>query len=316
MVDDAATEAPNKRPKTSDPDRAVQQLNKLQKELDSAIAERDALRQQLEEVHSVRYTEAEELVEQQKANHELQLKTCEQYIEELETRLARVDSHAQSGHTSSLRFITREAADEEKRSLEQEVSKWKDMAKRADQDKLDVLQSKKELEIELKAEIERSKTLAAGVPSAPKGRSNGAQHEFTPAQSQVLRFYEDLTNLLVTKHTREPSAVQGLPEESCYTCIYTHAETYIAINFTLRLYVEASEDSDELIEKVKYIPHDLDKESPAFREKLDYLKDPFIFERSQLHVFLWSLGETLKEKEQDEQENNADDNSGELVYPE
>ncbi|TFK54704.1 hypothetical protein OE88DRAFT_1653157 [Heliocybe sulcata] len=319
LIDDAVAEPPNKRPRASDADKAIQQLSRLQKQLNDVIAERDALRKQLEDVHKVRNTDAEELAEQQRANYEARLKTQEQLIQELTSSLARVEPLARSGHTSSLHFLTREAVEEEKRNLEQEVSRLKETVKKREQELAESRHSLKESQIELKAEIERSKTLAQrGGPSAPNGRTKGAKQEFTPAQTRAVRFYEDLTNLLVTKHSLEPSPVPGLPDESCFTCIYTHGETHLAINFTLRLYSEPAEDSDELIEKVKYVPHDLDKESAEFREVLAFLNAPFIFERSQLHVFLNTVGETLKEKKQDaDLENSGEvDNSGELVYPE
>ena len=42
-------------------------------------------------------------------------------INELSSQLSRVDSLHKSGKTSTLHFITREVADEEKRSLQSEV---------------------------------------------------------------------------------------------------------------------------------------------------------------------------------------------------
>ena len=42
-------------------------------------------------------------------------------IEELTSQLARVDSMSRSGKTSTLHFLTREAADEERRGLERKL---------------------------------------------------------------------------------------------------------------------------------------------------------------------------------------------------
>ena len=45
-----------------------------------------------------------------------------------------------------------------------------------------------------------------------------------PLQSEVVRFYEDLTNILVTKVTLEPLRYPQWPEFKVYTfnCTYTY----------------------------------------------------------------------------------------------
>ncbi|EPQ57972.1 hypothetical protein GLOTRDRAFT_114527 [Gloeophyllum trabeum ATCC 11539] len=219
--------------------------------------------------------------------------------------------------------MTREAVEEEKRSLEQEVAKWKEAANQEKQRRAELEQLEKELRFELNAEIERSKSLAAKGPSrdgpgsTTKGKFRGPGKEPTSMEGRVIRFYEDLTNLLVPKHYMEKSPHEGLPDEWCFSCVYTHAETSNALNFSLRLFSEPAPDgSDDLIDQVKYTPYELDKETDEFREKLGFFNTPFTFERSQLHVFLRSLGETVQNAAADQ--DNASENQGgeELVYPE
>jgi len=66
----------------------------------------------------------------------LQLTWCnlaqEKLIQELTSQLARVEPLARSGKTSLLHFLTRDAADQEQRALENEVNRWKDIAKAKD----------------------------------------------------------------------------------------------------------------------------------------------------------------------------------------
>jgi hypothetical protein len=60
---------------------------------------------------------------------------------------------------------------------------------------------------------------------------------------------------------------------------------------------------DELESKCEYWPLNLDKETPTFREKLDFFGDTFIFSRAQMSVFINTLNERLAEtKDTDEVE--------------
>ena len=51
----------------------------------------------------------------------------EQMIRELTSQLARVDSLNREGKTSTLHFLTREAADEERRGLQSEVERLEEV---------------------------------------------------------------------------------------------------------------------------------------------------------------------------------------------
>jgi hypothetical protein len=49
----------------------------------------------------------------------------------------------------------------------------------------------------------------------------------------------------------------------------------------------------DLVEKIEYIPVNLENESEQFKESLEFFRTAFIFERSQMHVFMRSLTERL-----------------------
>lgn len=63
---------------------------------------------------------------------------------------------------------------------------------------------------------------------------------------------------------------------------------------------DTNEDAS-VVPKVIYTPFNLDKESPAFIEQLDFLAKPFTFERDQMQVFSQTLTSHLEG-------NNGDDN--------
>lgn len=197
---------------------------------------------------------------------------------------------------------------------------------------------------ELNAEIERSKSLLSRSQpgSAPRSHPRpgggggvifGADE---PKNTAVIKFYEDLTNLLVPGLRFEPGKYLGL-DETCFTCIYTHMDLHsedaepgldksmysfkcawlpfllnsvvmmiIGLTFTLRFYYDINipEDQrspgdehvtspDQLIQRIKYTPLELDKESDEFVRKLQFLGEAFTFGRDQLALFLKTMYDTL-----------------------
>jgi hypothetical protein len=113
-------------------------------------------------------------------------------------------------------------------------------------------------------------------------------------------------------------------EDLVFHCIYTHgaelgeadkrskffpdtllvcSQRCLGVSFSLRQYWEYKEGV--LQENVKYTPLELDKESPEFRERLDFLGDTFTFEKQQIQVFLEQLRDHVAgavEQERDAEE--------------
>jgi hypothetical protein len=82
----------------------------------------------------------------------------------------------------------------------------------------------RELRYELKMERENIKTLSTSKPSSGSlGRHASVAHG-DPKNSEVVRFYEDLTNLLVTNVKIERGRFLNL-EECQMTCVYTHVDS-------------------------------------------------------------------------------------------
>ena len=66
------------------------------------------------------------------------------------------------------------------------------------------------------------------------------------------------------------------------------------------------EDERQLVETVHYVPLNLEKESPEFRESLEFLNTTFTFERSQLSLFIRTLHERMS-GESDSDDNRSED---------
>ena len=74
-----------------------------------------------------------------------------------------------------------------------------------------------------------------------------------------------------------------------------------ALNFILRNQFARPEDvpgkealpKEKLVEKVKYIPKNLEMERPDYVERLQFFKEPFMFARDQMTVFLKTLTDTV-----------------------
>ncbi|RDB20981.1 hypothetical protein Hypma_011820 [Hypsizygus marmoreus] len=298
-------------------------LQRVTEKLRRAEEQIAALSRQLEEAFQVRETEAEELLKRQETQFEAQLQAQERLIKELTSQLALKEPLMRSGKTSVLHLLTREAADEEKRTLEKEVTRWKDVATERQKtiDEKDgriaeLEKTEKDLQVELKAEIDRTALLAArpnrNLPSVVRsGRPGGGDD---PRHAAVLRFYEDLTNLLVTN--MKPSSGKYLDmEEWLFSCIYTHNGAdedgnKKSLNFTLRTCHDPAPDTAEpitsktqLIPSIHYIPLELDKEPPDFVARLDFLGAPFTFGLDQLPLFLrtmhTNMGNALEDDESD-----------------
>src|ERR1700722_17894058 len=83
------------------------------------------------------------------------------------------------------------------------------------------LASVKDAQIELKAEIERSKVLGSkAAPSSSKNRTSVDAGE-NLKNTEVLKLYEDMTNLLVTNVRYQKG--KYLEYDDCIlTCVYTY----------------------------------------------------------------------------------------------
>ncbi|KAG6909619.1 hypothetical protein DXG01_016401 [Tephrocybe rancida] len=226
-----ATSKPNSRAKSTTRRGEADQISRLTEKLQRAEAQIETLSAQLEEVFSTRETEPERLFNEQQAQFEQQLKTYEDMIRELNTQLSMKEPLMRSGNSTVLNLLTREAADEEKRMVEQEVHRWKSATEQKQRDikqrdeRIATLERvEKDLRSELNAEIDRSETLAAKANRVPPSATRGVGRPVIedPKHGEVIRFYEDVTNLIIPAMKSKPGE-HGL-DEWLLNCIYTFCD--------------------------------------------------------------------------------------------
>jgi hypothetical protein len=74
------------------------------------------------------------------------------------------------------------------------------------------------------------------------------------------------------------------------------------------------ESMDDLEEKVKFVPLNLEQESRDFIEKLGFLRDPFSFHKKQMPMFLDTLGKRMSIAVGDREESvEADEDDASVV---
>ncbi|THU82878.1 hypothetical protein K435DRAFT_971779 [Dendrothele bispora CBS 962.96] len=279
--------------------------DKLRKRAEQAEARCEQLRKQVEELLRVRETEAEELLREERAQNEAQQKAKDQLIRELNSALAKIEPLARQGKTSVINLLTREAADIEKRQLEEELMQYKaqleqteESAKEKDNAIDELEMTIKELRFELDMERKQKAAPPKPVPgSAQRGR-RGVLGNDEPKNTQLVKAYEDLTNLLICDVKQMSKSYLDL-DNWLWTCIYTYVSQdgsiQKSINFQIKALYELPKDApdpetkDDLMETIYYVPLELDKEEPEFVEKLGFLGNSFSFSRSQLALFLRTM---------------------------
>ncbi|KAJ3762691.1 hypothetical protein EV360DRAFT_35188 [Lentinula raphanica] len=288
---------------------------------------------QLEKIMRVRETEAEALMKAQKQQSEAEIEALKRLNTELTTNLAKIEPLMRSGKTSVLHLLTREAADEEKRKIENEVLVWRQRLEEAqeiikemeqsikDKTQRDSRQAKsteKELIFELEIEKKNYMTLKAKTPHAPARPQSTVVGLDGPSDVQLVRLYEDTTNLLVTRLKPQPSEYLNLDDWAA-TCIFTYTTSNDArkhnLNFVLTCRwekIDSENDApvrskNELQEMMYYEPMELDKESEEFVNRLQHMGTAFSFTRDQLALFLRTLYNTLDEALHDDNAEDVDE---------
>lgn len=159
--------------------------------------------------------------------------------------LARKEPLSTDGKNSVLHMVTRETADAEKRSAEEQIAYWKDRADKKEGDLRTLTAENEELKqirkymygrpfwyscvlpesdlrYEIKTERELAQKASQNAHSAPRTRGpNPVLGADDPKHAQLVSFYEDVTNLLITDiKVQEPKYLDL--EGWIMTCIYTH----------------------------------------------------------------------------------------------
>ncbi|KAJ7156947.1 hypothetical protein C8R43DRAFT_997756 [Mycena crocata] len=294
---------------------ATKQIDQLRRQLESSQARVKDLAKQLEESYRVRHTEPEQLQQRQSEKYEEIIRMKDLLLKQQEEMLSHKEPLSKEGKSSVLHMITREQADAEKRSAEEQVIFWKAKADereqlinalRREKDKQisDLDQINRDLQYEIKAEREALQKASRNPPSASRGRGpHAVLGSDDPKHSELIQFYEDVTNLLVTDiKIQEPKYFDC--DEWSLTCIYTYVdksgESRRSLGFLLRFTYDPIDASEPIESKAdidraaQYTPLDLDKEKEEFVEALGFLNAGFTFQRTQLPLFFSSLVDNMK----------------------
>ncbi|KAI0256871.1 hypothetical protein BJV78DRAFT_314631 [Lactifluus subvellereus] len=306
------------------------ELERMREERDLYKAKSEELSETLLQLIQTRNTEPEEQLESMKAQYGAASR--EELIKELTAQIARLTPMLKDGRTSTstLHFLTREAADEENRVLEerfrkvQEDLRQKDAVIKDKDARIAALNEQLETtQADLKAEIAHSQTLqnrsTKGQREPPASALRGRATQETlindPKHGVTIRLYEDLTNLIVlsAKMQESPYAHLNDLDEIIYKCVFSHMNT-ASLSFLLTSMHQpkpspdparsppSAKTKDDLQHMVRYTPLELDKESQEYIQKLDFLADTFTFAYDQMEFFLKTLNDhfsSLAEEQDD-----------------
>ncbi|TFY65702.1 hypothetical protein EVG20_g5390 [Dentipellis fragilis] len=318
--------------RTNEGGPSQREVDRLKKQLQDVTAQRDALAGQVKEWAVLRETEVEMTLDMERRQSEATVNAKDQLIQEL-THRTDVEPMIGSGRTSTLHFLTQEAADEAKVVVEREVDRLRGIIKEKDnviaqkdakihqveqagksyvfelanarfelQQPIPVAEKTMELKLEIKrCEDLQNKLSRDPPPSGLRGRAAPDAAHNDPKNGSAISLYEDMTNLLITNLRFEKSDFPDFDNE-VFSCIFTHNETKASLSFTLqRLWSLRDPEhppariksKDQLAMTMKYTPQDLEKESAEFREKIEFLSDVFTFAGEQVDVFFNSMREYL-----------------------
>ncbi|KAF8921026.1 hypothetical protein CPB85DRAFT_1428047 [Mucidula mucida] len=288
----------------SDEEGNQSELKRLRQELEAAQSRTDQLSRQVEEMIRARQTEPEALFKEYRDIADKRMEDQQTLIDQLTLTLAKTEPLMKNGKSNVLQLLTREAADEEQRILERERDKYKRQLDEQSKTISDLNKRTSEMEQELRrtaaeldAEVKRSKALATQNirPPGSAQRHGRALGSDDPKYSTTIKFYEDLTDLLVTNVRFEKCKFDENPEEdSILSCVYTYTDkndpglTH-SLTFTLRLCHDEDKDAGELVPQ----------------SSLDFLAGPFSFRKEQLQMFTVTLSEQIGKvlsPEEDEEE--------------
>lgn len=317
---------PTKKGKTKIGPTSSPELVRMREERDLYKAKSEELSESMLQLIKARNTEPEEELAVMKTHYDAATSAQEELIKELTAQISRLNPMLKEGRDSTVHFLTREAADEEKRILEERVEKAKEALKQKDavikdkDNRIAALNEQLEMtQADLKAEIAHSQTqnkTNKGQRETPRsGRTAQDTLVNDPKHGVTIRLYEDLTNLIVlsAKIQESPYAYLGQLEEITYKCIFSHMNT-ASLSFLLTSMYQPPPSSvpghspsrpktkDDLQRMVRYTPLELEKESQEYIQKLDFLADTFTFGYDQTEFFLKTLNDhfaSLAEEQND-----------------
>ncbi|KZV69048.1 hypothetical protein PENSPDRAFT_735624 [Peniophora sp. CONT] len=199
------------------------------------------------------------------------------------------------GDPHFVHILTPEAAEKERLQLQLKLDEAIAASEAKDARIRELEQELEAVTLERDGEIQRANQLQKDL----KANSGQRSHEPTivvrgdnsqgPLHSAAVRFYEELTNLLITRVKETPNTVKPGTITTIYDCVYTpraSEEPYdalLSLNFTIQQGWMVDEHS-EIVYRDTYFPHLSDIIDPD-DSRLQALKGNMSFDHTDMHVF-------------------------------
>ncbi|KAJ7710771.1 hypothetical protein B0H17DRAFT_1324320 [Mycena rosella] len=278
------------------PAAATKQIERLTRQLETA---KDRIKQ-LEESYRMSQTEQEALMQRQVQKYAEIIRTKDALLKQQEEMLNQKEPLSRDGKHSVLHLVTREKANAEQNSSEEQVTFWKTEAgvkNRLIEDRerqiAELKQIQSNLQHEIKTEPENSQKASRNPPSVQRARGpNTVLGSNNRKYAELISFYEVVTNLLVTDIKIQKPKYLDL-DEWVLTCVYTYADktgseaSKRSLRFLLHLMhdpldaAEPVQSKKDLERAAQYTPLHLDEENPDFIAALQFLNTGFTFPRTQ-----------------------------------
>ncbi|KDQ07060.1 hypothetical protein BOTBODRAFT_39109 [Botryobasidium botryosum FD-172 SS1] len=296
---------------------------RYKKRIEELTSQRDSAHQRFEDLAKLRETEAEAEYKQYRIAAEQRARHQDELIETLTKQIARIEELTSTGRTTSLHLLTREGADVKLADAERRAQELKEEVARLTAKNKELEEQNQTLQSDLTAEIKRGTLLADQLRSArsnapaprhapinshssPPIRGSSRLPETPPARNQattknglIICFYEDLTNFIIPNFSVSHNQHGQVLNFNCVLTVGTRC-----LNFSLKSFFHPTPTTPGpsnphagtlLVHQMMYEPLELEKErDQEFLENLDFLREPFTFERKQLSVFLVTLTQKLK----------------------
>ncbi|KAJ9104458.1 hypothetical protein QFC21_001953 [Naganishia friedmannii] len=275
-----------------------QDLEEIQARLDRRTGERDSYAKQVKELKDKKASDADKLYEKYKATADSRAVAQDQVIETLQQLNDKLTSRVTSLEKDLKLAKTVKPVEKEVKKQPEidgdivERLKARLQAVEEESNKKDV--QLKDYETEVKLARDAIASTNKKLVTAQSASSATRDAEETAKDSDIIKWYEDLTNLVVL-------SVKVIPgdcgREVTFVCVETLADH--SLSFRARCYTTAKADPSKpdswiYTKQVDYTPIGLEAEKDqAFLSRLDMLKDPFTFTRDQAYAFMANLQEKM-----------------------
>ncbi|KAJ9115055.1 hypothetical protein QFC22_005383 [Naganishia vaughanmartiniae] len=272
-----------------------QDLEEIQARLDRRTSERDSYAKQVKDFKDKKASDADKLYEKYKATADSRASAQDQVIDTLQQLNDKLTSRVTSLEKDLKLAKTVKPVEKEMQKQPEVdgdiVKKLKARLQAVEEESKQKDVQLKDYETEVKLARDAIVSTNKKLVTAQSASSITRDAEETAKDADIIKWYEDLTNLVVL-------SVKVIPgdcgREVTFVCVETLAD-------------HTKEDPSKAgswiyTKQVDYTPIGLEAEKDqAFLSRLDMLKDPFTFTRDQAYAFMANLQEKMSSGEDTEE---------------